>query len=435
MRSSFARRFGLRSGVWLFVFAVCAATAGGAEPLPSASRAEPAGELTLAHAIDAALGSNPDLAASAFELSAAEARILQARLRLNPELDVELENFAGSRETQGTDALESTVSLSQVIELGGKRGLRTDVASADRDFVGTERQAQQLDVLAEVARRFIAVAATQDRLALATSTKEVAQRTLDAITARVQAARSPLAERSRASIALTRATVEEQQAQSELRSARVALSALWGSVDPRFTAARADLLSLNPVQPFESFVTRLEGNPDFLLFASEARLRDAQLRLARAQARPNVVFGAGLRRLSQTSDTAFVASFSIPLPISDRNQGAIREAQVRRAQNSAAREAAFVRARATVYGLYQELIASRTRVEMLRTEALPQAERALDETQYGYERGRFSYLELATSQQELLDLRATLIGAAADYHRFLAELERLTGEPVSVAAP
>lgn len=412
------------------LFALGAACARGGQPTEEFSvmaNGAARGELTLARAIDLALARNPELATSAFDTVAAEARVEQAKLRLNPELSVELENFAGTGVARGTKALETTLTLSQVVELGGKRALRTDVATSDRDLTQVERHAQQLDVLAEVTRRFIAVVAAQERASLAASAKDITQRTLDAISIRVAAARSPEAERSRARIAQTRASIEEQQAQSELRAARFALSALWGGTEPAFNLARADLMTLDSAQPFEAVIARLERNPDFLRFATEARLRDSELRLARAQARPNLAFGGGVRRLNESSDTALVASFSISLPAFDRNQGAIRAAEVRRAQTSAARDAAFIRARATIYGLYQELDASRSRVETLRVEALPQADRALRETEYGYQRGRFSYLELATAQRDQLELKAALIDAAADYHRILAEVERLTG--------
>ena len=106
-----------------------------------------------------------------------------------------------------------------------------------------------------------------------------------------------------------------------------------------------------------------------------------------------------------------------------------------RAQTDAQRQAALLRAHATVFGLYQELSATRGRVETLRGDALPEEQKALDQTQYGYERGRFSYLELATAQQELLDLRAAIIDAAADYHRLLAEIERLTNAPLGPQTP
>lgn len=394
------------------------------------SAAEPAGELTLAQAVGAALRRNPDLIAGSYELKAADARIEQAQLRLNPELSVQLDNLGVSGAARGADVLASTLSLSQVIEMGGKRAYRTEVATMERDVAEIEQQAQQLDVLAEVDRRFITVVAAQERLVFIQSARELSQRTLETITARVQAARSPEAERSRARIALTRARVEESQAGSELRSARSALAALWGSQEPVFTQAKADLFTLDAVKPFDALVTQLERNPDFVRFASEARLRDAELRLAQAQARPNFTFNAGVGRYNETHDTGLLLGFSMPLPVFNRNQGAIREARVRRVQTDAQRQAAFLRARAAVYGLYQELLVSRERLETLRTEALPQAQAALDQTRYGYDRGRFSYLELATVQQELLELRSAIISAAADYHRVLTEIERLTGAPL-----
>ena len=393
------------------------------------------GTLTLDAAISNALERNPDLAAGGFTLKAAEARITQAGLRPNPELSLDLENFAGSGPLQGTDSLESTLSLSQVVELGGKRRLRTERASMDFELVAVERQAQTLDLLAEVTRRFIALVAAQDRAELAAMTSTVAQSTYDAISKRVQAARSPEAELSRASIARTRARVEVRQSESTRLAARQSLAALWGSRNPEFTNASGALLTLRPIRALEDLLAELERNPDFLRFASEARLRDAELRLARAQARPNIVFGLGMRRLEDTNDSALVAGFSIPLPVFDRNQGAIREAEVLRAQTDAQRQAALLRAHATVFGLYQELSATRGRVETLRSDALPEAQKALNQTQYGYERGRFSYLELATAQQELLDMRAAIIDAAADYHRLLAEIERLTNAPLGPQTP
>lgn len=389
------------------------------------------GELTLAGAIDLAFKRNPDLIASRYELTAAQARILQAGLRLNPEIGLELENFAGSGDANGVDALETTLSLSQVIELGGKRDLRRSVAQADSDLITVEQRARQLDVLAEVTRRFIDVVAAQERVRFAAESLRLAQQTLDTIAARVEAARAPVAEGSRARIGLTRAQIEQRQAASELRSARYALASFWGSAEPDFTAVNADLFAFESVQQFAALIARIERNPDITRFATQARLREAELRLAQAQARPNLALSLGVRRLEESSDTALVAGFSMPLPMFDRNQGAIREARVRRAQTDAEWQAALTRARATLYAIYQEMTAARERAESVRNDAVPQAQTALEQTQAGYERGRFSFLELLTAQQELLGLREAAIDAAADYHRLLAELERVTSEPLT----
>ncbi|HKU14325.1 MAG TPA: TolC family protein [Steroidobacteraceae bacterium] len=380
----------------------------------------------MATAVATARARNPDLAAGMYELSAADARITQSKLRPNPELAVDLENFAGSGAARGADALEATLSLSQVVELGGKREFRVSAAQAELDLATVERQAHELDLLAEVTRRFIDVVAAQERLRVAGDAATLAQNSSSAIGVRVDAGRSPEAERSRAKIALTRARIEQRQAESDVQAARVALSAQWGSVEPRFTQARADLFALPPILSLAALAERVESAPDLVRFASDARLKEAELRLARAQARPNLTFSLGVRRFQETNDTGLVAGFSMPLSIADRNQGAISAAQARLRQSAALRQAALLRMRSSLFGLHQEVSATQARVETLRTEALPQAQLALEQTRNGYERGRFSFLELATAQQELLAIEAAAVDAAADYHRLLAELERLT---------
>jgi len=174
----------------------------------------------------------------------------------------------------------------------------------------------------------------------------------------------------------------------------------------------------------------MDRNPDLVRFASETRLREAELRLAQSQARPNLTVGVGLRRFQATGDVGFTAGISAALPLFDRNQGAIAEARVRRQQTDSQEKATRIRLQAQLFALYQQLLASRDLLNTLQSEALPQARAALDQTQFGYDRGRFSYLELGVVQQELVSLRAAVIDAAADYHRLTAEIERLTAEPI-----
>jgi cobalt-zinc-cadmium efflux system outer membrane protein len=390
-----------------------------------------AAEVTLAGAIDLALKRNPALVASRYELTASQARVIQAGLRPNPELLLEFENFAGRGELSGVQSLETTLSLSQVIELGDKRRLRSAAALADSDVASIEQRARQLDVLADVTRRFVEVVAAQERVRLAGEATQLARQTLDAINVRVEAARTPVAEGSRARIALTRALIEERQAQAALRAARYSLAACWGDTEPEFTDASGNLFAFAAVHPLPALLTKIEHTPDITFFASQARLRDAELQVARAQSRPNLTFSLGVRRLEATDDLALVAGVSAPLSVYDRNQGVIREAKARRVQSDRELEAALVRLRSTLQATYEEMTASREAVEALRADAIPQAVLALDQVKSGYERGRFSFLELASAQQELLGLRASVLDAATDYHRLLAELERLTSEPLT----
>jgi len=387
--------------------------------------------LTLAQAIEAAIHRNPELQATSYELKAADARITQAGLRPNPEVSLEVDGLAARGIAASPDERQATLNLSQVLELGDQRARRVAAANSDRDLESIAQQARQLDVLAEVTRRFIDVVAAQERVALAREASGLTERTARTLADRIEAARTPQAELSRAQIAVTRAHADERRDESVLRGARRSLVALWGETVPEFESARADLLSLEPLDSFETLQERLARNPDLTRFASEARLRDAQMRLAQSQARPNLTVGVGIRRFQATGDIGLTAGFSMALPLSDRNQGEIAAARVRRQQTRAQEQATRIRLQAELFALYQQLLSSRDLLSTLQSEALPRARAALDQTQVGYDRGRFSYLELGMAQQELLSLRAAAIDTAADYHRLVAEIERLTAEPLA----
>ena len=87
--------------------------------------------VTLAECLRRVAERNPELKAGVYKTEAAENRAKQAARRLNPRLQTEIETVAGSGEAEGLKAAESTVSLSQEIELGDKRRHRTAAAQAD----------------------------------------------------------------------------------------------------------------------------------------------------------------------------------------------------------------------------------------------------------------------------------------------------------------
>lgn len=387
--------------------------------------------LTLAQATQLALARNPVLVMTGYSLKVSESQVTQASLRPNPQLSLEFEDFLGSGSMRGVKSLQTTLALSQVIELGNQRKLRIGSARAGVDVENINQQAAQLDVLADVTRRFIDVVAAQEAMRLADSMVALSQSGFDVVDARVQAARSPEAERGRAHIALLRARLDQQHASSVLQGARQLLAATWGGTQATFTQASADLFNFPELDSYAVLLQRLDGNPGFTRFANQSRLRDAEVRLAQAQARPNLSVSVGMRRLEATGDMALVAGVSMPLRVSDRNQGNIQAAEYRRAQTLAEEHAARIQAQATLFNLYQQITTLRDRVKVLREAAIPQSQQVLQQVQYGYERGRFSYLELLAAQSELLELQSAAIDAAADSQRLLAEIERLTSEPLA----
>lgn len=397
--------------------------------------------LSLSEALARALRDSPQLRSYPYERRAAEADKLQAGLRPNPEVGVELQNFAGTGAVRGIKSLETTLTLSQLIELGGKRERRVEAAEAALGGVATDYDVARLDVLSETTRRYVDVAEAQAELEATQRSIDLAKQAGEAVERRIRAGAASTAERNRANIARLRAQLDAQRAQGELDARRVALGAMWGQGAPDFNTVSGDLYAIPPLADFASFADRIQTSPDIARFASERRLREAEVKLAQAEAVPDLTVGAGVRRLNSGAevggtgaDYGLVASLNLPLPLFNRNQGKIAAAQERIGQSDAERDAALLRTRAVLYGLYQAAAQARRQAEALRGEALDQAEQALTLTQRGFLNGRFSFLELADAQRQVLELRSQAISASADAQRIDAEIERLTAQPIVAAA-
>ncbi|MCF7761323.1 MAG: TolC family protein [Cephaloticoccus sp.] len=391
--------------------------------------------LTLSRALSIALIKNPTLQAYAFETRVAEARILQAGIRPNPELSLEFENFLGTGQLSGVKALETTLQLSQVIDLGRSISRQVAAAQGARALTDVEYEIKRLDVLAEVARRFTATVADTERLKIARQARELGEQTVATVQTRVDAAVVSNIELHKARTALFLLQIEAEHVEHELASCRQSLAAILGEHTPLFGQSQGDLLVLPDVPDFESLAARLENSPALNRFAVEVRWHEAQIRLAQSLRRSGTRWSAGLRRVEATDDIGFTAAISMPLAIRNQSQGTVREARARREQLGASAEAMRLELRATLFAIYQEMLHASMVVKLLQQEVIPDAQETLTLTRQGYREGRFSLLDLLNAQQSLVDLRAKAVDSAASYHLHIVEIERLLGAPLQDFSP
>jgi cobalt-zinc-cadmium efflux system outer membrane protein len=178
-----------------------------------AQAAETGEPLTLRAAVERTLARNPELAGFGYRLRAQSARADAAYLRPPLELRGDIEDFLGNGAASGFDAAETTFSIARVIELGDKRDYRKAAADAALSVIEVERAAAELDVLAELTRRFIHVARDQELLRVTRRATELARETANSTAGRVEAARAPEVELRRARVTLARAEIDEEHAE------------------------------------------------------------------------------------------------------------------------------------------------------------------------------------------------------------------------------
>lgn len=404
---------------WLMVLAF----AGACGAVPPGHAAEP---LRLDEAVARSLEQNPTLIAESAEQRAVQARA--ERRALPPPLVVggEFENVAGTGALQGVDATETTLRLSRVIELGGKRSARQALGAAEvarQRFVG---DVARLDIATRTTARFIEVVADQQRLEFARERVKLAERTRSEVARWVTAARNPESDLHAAEIAVVDAQLELEHAEHELAAARTTLAASWGASEPDFPAVVGNLDELPVVEPVAELAARLPQTVAQRSAQFDAAAINARRQVAVASASPEVNVSLGIRRSETLNDQGLVMSVSVPLGTRQRASPAIAEADAELAAVEARRAAQGSEAYQTLFERYQELTHARTEVETVRTRMLPKAEQAFAFTRRGFEAGRFSFIALTQAQRTLFELRERSVEAAARYHSILVEVERLT---------
>lgn len=397
----------------------------GGDPVASAT------PLTLEAALDRALKENPALSSASEEVRTREAEALQAGVRPNPVLSLEAENVFGSGDFSGTDAAETTLSVSQTIELGGKRPRRQALAASETAAAGQERELARAEVAARTTGRFIDVLAAQERLRLADELLAVAKRSLATVEERISAGKSAAMERVKARILVAELRVEREKQRHALNAARRGLGAEMGSDEADFSAVSGDLDSLPHLPPLEELERSLDRSPALARRLAEVEVRRRGVDLERSRRIPDLDVGIGARRLSESDDTALVLGLSVPIPLFDRNQGAIAAAGSRLSQARFEERGARLEARAALAAAWQEMSAAHGEAEALREEVLPAAREAFDAAEYGYKAGKFGILDVLDAQRTQVETRGRYLDALASFHRATAEMERLLGRKIS----
>ena len=169
--------------------------------------------------------------------------LTQARARPNPSLNLQSENFGGRESYRDFRSAETTFSIDQTLELGGKRSARIQ---AGRAGVGAA-QAQKSQTVAgyayDLALAYIQAEAADKRLALATDALALTEEDDRRVTALVDAGKEAQLRQAQARAATETARAEVEEAKAARAEAFARLTACQGrsKIRPRGGAKSGQL--------------------------------------------------------------------------------------------------------------------------------------------------------------------------------------------------
>ncbi len=389
--------------------------------------------LTLRAALQRALVSSPRLTAAERDVGIATGQHIQAGALPNPELSYEQDNSFGSGVYRGTRSAETTLQISQLFELFGKREARISAGLAGVDVATIQRKATRLEILSETAIAFVNVVGLQRRIHILDQQVVAIDKITPLLQRRVEAGASSVAETGRADVASSLVKADRERAKAVLASARRELAVLMGDTAPKFSAVSGQLDVTGRPPTFQSVVAAIDANPQLVRWTALYAQRNAELLLARLKPYPDVRLSAGWRHFNDTRDDAVRLTLSVPIPLFDQNQGNILSAQENLAKVRAEREASRNTLIVVAGRAYDSLQGSLRELAVLRETAIPKARQASDAISDGYGQGRFSLLEVLDAQSSLTQARLREQEALQNFHIAVATIEGLVGNPFALA--
>lgn len=402
--------------------------------ITSAAFAEDA--LTLKQAVERALASHPEIVAAGNRVEARQGLRTQAAKTYNPSFNFQWENLRawqqpGYRPVQDSDIYGY---IEQQWELFGKRGRRAELANAQLRVAELERALARRDVALRVKRAYWHALAAERRVALLDENLANFDKIVEYNANRVREGAVAEADLIRVRLERERLALERNDAVLAATRSRLMLQLAMG--EERFT----------PVKLTEPLPDALH-EPNFRLDASgalaqrvEVKIREAAIeestagvRLARANAKPDLTWNAGYKRAGPF-DTVQVGA-RIPLMLRDRNEGNIAAANAEERYATtllrATQQAVLAEAEAALesYLTYRRQL--RQVLPVLREQALQTASIA----EAAYREGGADLLRLLDAQRVRIEAQQVYVEARVNYELAIVDLEQALGVPQEEGRP
>ncbi|MCP9442151.1 MAG: TolC family protein [Nitrospira sp.] len=391
--------------------------------------------LSLDEAVELFLRRNLDLLIARFGIAMSKAQEVTARLFPNPVVSIGMVSSPVDGRTLSNSG-QLYPQIQQLFELAGKRGYRIEgtefgTQSAEAGF---EDAVRQLGFAVKDA--YYRVQLARRRLTLAEENKERFSRILEVNTIRFK--KGFIAEIELIRIRLQyidfqsqviQALQEVESAQSDLRQLlRVSPTTDFElTSDLEFKQLNLDRAMLGAIA--------LESRPDVRMKQFVLSQREADLKLAKAYRVPDVTVGAGYAvqgpRGPDNSNQIGI-SLGFPLPLFNRNQGGIMQAEtaIQLAQADLSKTLNLVENQVDV--AYRNVVHSRRLVEAYLSGVLDDARATLAIVERAYERGGATLVDLLDAARTSWMIQENFIEALFTYQRNILQLENAVGANIGI---
>ena len=399
---------------------------------------------TVTELLNSAMKRNAQVLATRQRITETQGLLRQAGVRPNPGIVTSYgKGLPGSPGEQ-----QFSIAYNHLLELGGKRQRRVDVARIGTKLAQLEIADQERILRANVRTSFGEALAAIRNLQIAEALVGITQRTYGVTKARVQQGESAALDQGLIEVDLGRFQSDETLAENQVVRSLLDLKPLVG-MDPEASLRVKGDLKVAPLEiSLEEARKRAEtSRPDLEAARVDIELQEAEVRAAKAGAVPDLTLSGSFSRIDtrfdqyglntagqqvpiRDSDNIASAGISINLPIRNRNQGNI-EAAVSRL--SAARlRLQYVNqvVQRDVDSAFSRYQAGLKALQFFQQRVLGQSQKNVNVILAAYTQGELRLFDVLVEERRLTDAQRAYTDVLRQYYLGIVELERAVGAPL-----
>jgi outer membrane protein, heavy metal efflux system len=377
-------------------------------------------------AVRIALNSHPLLAGRMEHIAAVESLTTQAGLRPNPRLVFQSENwkFAGGHEFNIGTSTDQFLYGSQVIETAGKRQRRVELGQETARLANLDRELLQQQIAARVKKAYWAAVGAERVHQLWMEHQDNFRQTIAYHEARVKEGAIPEADLLRVRLEGDRFSVAAEAAALESQQAIITLLREMGR-DAGEKVELSAALELGPPPPAPTAAQALEARPEIKIARKEIDRAAAELRLQRANAKPDVEVVGGYKFTEGYS--SLIGGLQMALPFSNKNQGNIGAAAAEGRAAQSYLSAAEAQVRAEITAAQRDLEGKRRQLDDYLSSSRQRAAESATIAGAAYREGGADLLRLLDAERVRIDLEVLYARTLMEYRQSIVALEAALG--------
>jgi len=384
--------------------------------------------ITLEEAMKIASEQHPLLQMAEQNIEVARGNLTeQGSYAYNPELSLEPQR---RRLNAGGTSNDYYVTLSQGIEIGGKRGYREQSAQAALDAASQDREAARQRLTIEAARSFSDLYYAEQILDFRRKQSAMLNKVSQAVARQLEVGQSSQLDANLAQSAFGSALNATTTARQAFTQSRQRYFTALGKTQETENLSRLELPRLSPGwrPPKDSFKVALESRPDFSALRSKLAQSSAQADLASVERIPDITFSAMTGR--EAGENLIKLGVAIPFPVLNTHQGAYRSALAEKERTRTGLDWSEQRLRYEVrsaldnHANTMQALSGITETDMQRT-----GQETIDLAQKAYDAGELDLEELVVHIRQGLDARMTALDIIKQAWMARIRLAEVLGRP------